>query len=339
MSVALDRALDPPAPGLRADLEVRLRQTAEGIAIPVLALLASAAIFSLFLLLQGKSPAQFFTLMYMGGFGSSFSLQNSLQRATPLLLTALCVAIPARLGLVVIGGEGALVLGGLMAAAVAVPLLGLPAPVVWLAMALAGALGGAVCIGLVGALRHYRGVNETISSLLVAYIAIAIMNQMVEGPLRDPASLNKPSTLPIGDAYMLPFGRAAVTMSGDDVTVVTWGAMVERAEHAAAQIEREDGCSAEVIDLRTLMPWDRETVLASVARTRRCLVVHEDLHTAGFGAEVAATVSEQAFLHLDAPVSRLTMPDVPSPHNAVLLDAVVPSVARIRAAITSLLQF
>jgi simple sugar transport system permease protein len=71
-------------------------------------------------------------------------------------------------------------------------------------MGLAGALGGAICIGLVGALRHYRGVNETISSLLVAYIAIAIMNQLVEGPLRDPASLNKPSTLPIGDAYMLP---------------------------------------------------------------------------------------------------------------------------------------
>ena len=120
--------------------------------------------------------------MYTGGFGSSFSLQNSLQRATPLLLTALCVAIPARLGLVVIGGEGALVLGGLMAAAVAVPLLGLPAPMVWIAMGLAGALGGAICIGLVGALRHYRGVNETISSLLIAYIAIAIMNQLVEGP-------------------------------------------------------------------------------------------------------------------------------------------------------------
>ena len=142
--------------------------------------------------------------MWTGGFGSSFSLQNSLQRATPLLLTALCVAIPARLGLVVIGGEGALVLGGLMAAAVAVPLLGLPAPLVWIAMGLAGAMGGAICIGLVGALRHYRGVNETISSLLIAYIAIAIMNQLVEGPLRDPASLNKPSTLPIGDAYMLP---------------------------------------------------------------------------------------------------------------------------------------
>ena len=171
---------------MRADLEVRLRQAAEGIAIPVLALLLSAVLFSLFLLVQGYSPLQFFTLMYTGGFGSSFSLQNSLQRATPLLLTALCVAIPARLGLVVIGGEGALVLGGLMAAAVAVPLLGLPAPMVWIAMGLAGALGGAICIGLVGALRHYRGVNETISSLLIAYIAIAIMNQLVEGPLARP---------------------------------------------------------------------------------------------------------------------------------------------------------
>ena len=166
MSVALERALEPSAPSMRADLEVRLRQAAEGIAIPVLALLLSAVLFSLFLLVQGYSPLQFFTLMYTGGFGSSFSLQNSLQRATPLLLTALCVAIPARLGLVVIGGEGALVLGGLMAAAVAVPLLGLPAPMVWIAMGLAGALGGAICIGLVGALRHYRGVNETISSLL-----------------------------------------------------------------------------------------------------------------------------------------------------------------------------
>ena len=79
--------------------------------------------------------------------------------------------------------------------------------------------------------------------------------------------------------------------------------------------------------------------LASVARTRRCLVVHEDLRTAGFGAEVVATVADEAFLSLDAPVARLTMPDIPSPHNAVLLDAVVPSVARIRAKIDALLEF
>ena len=143
--------------------------------------------------------------MWTGGFGSSFSLQNTLQRAAPLLLTALCVAMPARLGLVVIGGEGALVLGGLMAAAVAVPLLGLPAR--WSGSpwaSPAAARRGHLDRRWSARLRHYRGVNETISSLLMAYIAIALMNQLVEGPLRDPASLNKPSTLPIGDAYMLP---------------------------------------------------------------------------------------------------------------------------------------
>ena len=135
--------------------------------------------------------------MYRGGFGTSFSLQNTLQRAAPLMLTALCVALPARLGLVVIGGEGALVLGGLFAAAVgacrcsALPALaGLAGP----DGARRHGAGRGVWIALAGALRHYRGVNETISSLLLAYIAIALMNHLVEGPLRDPASLNKPST-------------------------------------------------------------------------------------------------------------------------------------------------
>lgn len=142
-----------------------------------------------------------------------------------------------------------------------------------------------------------------------------------------------------GDDYVLPFGRAKVTMRGTDLTIVTWGAMVERVEDAARQIAAAGGGSVEVIDLRTLMPWDRETVLASVRTTRRCLVVHEDLRSAGFGAEIGATIAEDAFMHLDAPVARLTMPDVPSPHNAVLLDAVVPSVARIRARAVELLEF
>lgn len=217
MSIVLDRLTEPAAPSLRADLDVRLRLAAEAVAIPVLALLAAAALFSIFLLAQGYSPLRFFELMYTGGFGTAFSLQNALQRAAPLLLTALCVAIPSRLGLVVIGGEGAMVLGGLAAAAVALPLLGLPFAVVVVAMAIAGMLAGALCIGLVGALRHYRGVNETISSLLVAYIAIALMNHIVEGPLRDPASLNKPSTAPIGEAYMLG------TLPGMDVH---WGLAV-----------------------------------------------------------------------------------------------------------------
>lgn len=136
-----------------------------------------------------------------------------------------------------------------------------------------------------------------------------------------------------GDDYALPFGKASLTRRGDKITLVTWGAMVHRCEAAA------EGLSADVIDLRTLMPWDREAVLASVRRTRRCLIVHEDLGTAGFGAEIAAVVANEAFMDLDAPVSRLTMPDIPSPHNPALLDHAVPSVATIRARIEALLEF
>jgi 2-oxoisovalerate dehydrogenase E1 component len=136
-----------------------------------------------------------------------------------------------------------------------------------------------------------------------------------------------------GDDYVLPFGRAKKVRQGDQISIVTWGAMVPRCEAAAAHL------SADVIDLRTLMPWDQEMVLESVRRTRRCLIVHEDLRTGGFGAEIAAVVADQAFLDLDAPVSRLTMPDIPSPHNPVLLNWAVPSVDRIRAKIDELVGF
>lgn len=194
----------PAAVGLPASsIGVGIRRFAGEAAIPALAVLAAAILFSLFLIAQQKSPLQFFALMYQGAFGSAFSFQNTLLRATPLLLTALCVALPARLGLVIIGGEGALVLGGVAAAAAALPVLGVPAPVLWLVMAVAGVVIGAAWVGLAGALRHYRGVNETISSLLLSYIGIALLNHLVEGPLKDPASLNKPSTLPIGDANLL----------------------------------------------------------------------------------------------------------------------------------------
>ncbi len=138
-----------------------------------------------------------------------------------------------------------------------------------------------------------------------------------------------------GDDYAIPFGRARITQPGDRLTIVTWGAMVERCEEAA----RLSGHSVEVLDLRTLMPWDSAAVLSSVARTHRCLIVHEDLRTAGFGAEIAAVVADEAFMDLDAPVSRLTMPDVPSPHNPVLLNHVVPSVERIRDRIATLVEF
>jgi general nucleoside transport system permease protein len=188
---------------ITAEPSPALEHAVETAAISLAALVLSAVLFGAFILAIGKSPIDLYSLMYTGGFGTWFSWQNTLQRAAPLLLTALCVAIPARLGLVVIGGEGALVLGGVAAAAIAVPAQGAPPAMVIALMAAAAAVIGGLWIGFVGFLRHYRGVNETISSLLLAYIAIALMNQLVEGPLRDPASLNKPSTAAVGDDNMI----------------------------------------------------------------------------------------------------------------------------------------
>jgi 2-oxoisovalerate dehydrogenase E1 component len=135
-----------------------------------------------------------------------------------------------------------------------------------------------------------------------------------------------------GDEFVVEFGKASLLLRGTALTVVTWGAMVERCELA---IQRA-GISADLLDLRTLSPWDREATLASVRKTHRCLIVHEDTMTAGFGAEVAAVLAKDAFFDLDAPIERLAMPDVPSPHSPVLLDAVLPSVDTIAASITEL---
>lgn len=188
-----------------SDISVRLRRGAEYVVIPLLALAVSGAVFSIFLLALGKSPLHFFSLVERGGFGTAFSIENTLVTSSPLILTGLCVALPARIGLVIIGGEGALVLGGFAAAAIAIPLVGSNWPVVptLSVMAITGVLVGAFWIGIVGYLRHARGVNETISSLLMTYIGIAIMNFFVEGSLRDLSNPNKPSTKPIGEAYMI----------------------------------------------------------------------------------------------------------------------------------------
>ena len=195
----------PVAPGQWGDLSVRLRRGGEYIAIPLLALGISGLLFSVLLLALGKSPIEFFQLVERGGFGTAFSLQNTLQRSSPLILTALAVALPARIGLVIIGGEGALVLGGFAAAAMAIPfLVGKASPLLTLCiMATTGVVVGAFWVGIVGYLRYARGVNETISSLLMTYIGIAIMNFFVEGALRDLTNPNKPSTMPLGNAYMV----------------------------------------------------------------------------------------------------------------------------------------
>ncbi len=135
-----------------------------------------------------------------------------------------------------------------------------------------------------------------------------------------------------GDEFIVPFGVARQVRAGSELTVVSWGAMVERCEQAAAL----SSVDVELLDLRTLSPWDKAAVLASVGKTHRCLIVHEDNLTAGFGAEIAATLAKEAFFDLDAPIERLTMPDIPSPHSPVLLEAAVPSIERITRTIQQL---
>jgi 2-oxoisovalerate dehydrogenase E1 component len=136
-----------------------------------------------------------------------------------------------------------------------------------------------------------------------------------------------------GDDFMLPFGKAKVVQDGADATIVTWGAMVDRAKQAA------EGKSIEIIDLRTIVPWDKEAVLASVRKTNRVLVLHEDNWTCGFGGEIAAIIAQEAFSYLDAPVERLATVDCPVPYNTLQMDQVVPTVERIRAAIEKVLAF
>lgn len=175
----------------------------EAVLLPAGALVAALLLFGLFVWFGGQSPAEAWLLLFRGAFGDAFSWQNTLQRAAPLMLTALAVALPARAGLTVIGGEGALVLGALGCAGLPY-LMPLPDNVSGSILVLAaGALLGAVWVALAAALRQYRGVNETISSLLLGYIAIALFKHFVEGPMRDPASLNKPSTRQLAEGLRI----------------------------------------------------------------------------------------------------------------------------------------
>jgi len=138
-----------------------------------------------------------------------------------------------------------------------------------------------------------------------------------------------------GDSYCLPFGNAASLASGNELTLVTWGAMVSYCAEAA----RVFSGRVNLIDLRTIIPWDKHMVLESVRNTGKVLIVHEDTHTLGFGAEIAATIAEEAFTSLDAPVTRLATPDVPIPYNRAMMDALIPGVERIRDKVDQLLAY
>jgi 2-oxoisovalerate dehydrogenase E1 component len=138
-----------------------------------------------------------------------------------------------------------------------------------------------------------------------------------------------------GDDFVLPFGQAKKLTEGNDITVVTWGAMVERCEAAI----RDLSADADLIDLRTIVPWDKSCVLESVRKTGKCLIVHEDIGVSGFGAEIAATIASEAFTWLDGPVERVTAPSIPVPFDTGLMEAVVPTVDLIREKMEGLLGF
>src|SRR5579884_1162523 len=137
------------------------------------------------------------------------------------------------------------------------------------------------------------------------------------------------------ERYTVPIGKARIHQEGDDATVVTWGAMVYTAAEAAKQVD----ASVEIVDLRTVMPWDKQAVLASVRKTSKVLVLHEDTRTGGFGGEIAATIAEEAFEDLDAPVRRLAAPDTPVPFSPVLEKAFIPQVDDVVRALKELDEY
>jgi 2-oxoisovalerate dehydrogenase E1 component beta subunit len=141
------------------------------------------------------------------------------------------------------------------------------------------------------------------------------------------------------ERYTTPFGEARLHREGDDVTIVTWGAMVYTASEAADKVAEEDGVSTEIVDLRTIIPWDRKAVLASVEKTSKVIVLHEDTLTGGFGAEIAATIAGEAFEHLDAPVKRIAAPDTPVPFSPPLEKAFIPQVDDVVAGLKELAAY
>ena len=171
----------------------------ETAAISTAAVLVALLLFGGFAVVRGLDPLEVYRVLYLGAFGSWFAVQNTLTQAAPLMLTALCTAVPARAGLLVIGGEGALVMGGLATVLAGVLLANVPGPPGIALLCATGAVAGGLWVGVAGALRHWRGVNETISTLLLNYIAIAVLNHLITGPIRDFDQVLKPASWSVGE--------------------------------------------------------------------------------------------------------------------------------------------
>ena len=189
----------------------------EAVVINTTALLLTLVGFGIFVWMFGVDPFAVYRTLYLGAFETRISIETTLTQAAPLMLTALCTAIPARAGLLIIGGEGALVMGGLATVLVGVLLDGVPFPLGVILLGLAGMMGGGLWIGAVGALRQYRGVNEIIATLLMNYIAIAVLNHLVSGPIRDFSRVVKAASWSIPQYLMVG------TLPGIDVH---WGLAV-----------------------------------------------------------------------------------------------------------------
>jgi ABC-type uncharacterized transport system permease subunit len=178
------------------------RQT-QSVLVPLGAMAAGMLVFGIFVALAGANPLAVYASIWKAGFGSWYSWQNTLVRASPLLLCGLCTALPARAGIIVIGNEGAVVAGGLGAIVAGLGTQSPPAFLSLTLMTIAAMICGGLWIAMGVALQHYRGVSAVISGLLLNYLAIALMNQVIEGPLRDPSSLNNPATYPLVAGHRL----------------------------------------------------------------------------------------------------------------------------------------
>lgn len=174
-----------------------MNKQAQSVLVPLAAMAAGMLVFGIFVAFAGANPFAVYASIWKAGFGSWYSWQNTLVRASPLLLCGLCTALPARAGIIVIGNEGAVVVGGLGAIVAGLGTQSSPALLSLTCMMLAAMICGGLWIAMSVALQHYRGVSAVISGLLLNYLAIALMNQLIEGPLRDPSSLNNPATYPL----------------------------------------------------------------------------------------------------------------------------------------------
>ncbi|MEM0989999.1 MAG: ABC transporter permease [Pseudomonadota bacterium] len=179
------------------------REGIEAVLLSILALLAAFALFAIFVAVQGHDPVAVYRILWLGAFGTSFSIENTLTLAAPIILTALCTLIPARVGLLVIGAEGALIMGGLGAVLAGLLVTSLPGHLGAVWCCVIGALFGGAWVAMAGALKIWRCVNETIATLLLNYIAIALMLHLITGPLRDLSVAIKAQSYAIPEAYRM----------------------------------------------------------------------------------------------------------------------------------------